>query len=48
VLYGFLYMILLLEDYALITGAVIGFILLTATMFSTLKVNWSGPAETAA
>jgi inner membrane protein len=48
VLYGFLYMILLLEDYALITGAVIGFILLTVAMFSTLKVNWSGPARTAA
>jgi inner membrane protein len=41
-LYGVLYMILQLEDYALLAGAVLGFILLTVTMFSTLRVEWSG------
>ena len=44
VLYGFLYMILQLEDYALIAGAILGFILLATIMFSTLKANWSGAA----
>lgn len=47
VLYGFLYMVLLLEDYALITGAILGFVLLTVVMFSTLRVNWTGPARAA-
>ena len=42
VLYGFLYMILQLEDYALIAGAILGFVLLATIMFSTLKANWSG------
>ena len=42
ILYGLLYMILQLEDYALLAGAIAGFVLLTATMFATLRVNWSG------
>jgi inner membrane protein len=42
VIYGFLYMILRLEDYALLAGAILGFVMLTATMFLTLKVDWSG------
>ncbi len=42
VLFGLLYMILQLEDYALLAGSVAGFILLTASMFATLRVNWSG------
>jgi inner membrane protein len=41
-LYGLLYMILQLEDYALLAGSVAAFVLLTATMFATLRVNWSG------
>jgi inner membrane protein len=41
-LYGLLYLILQLEDYALIAGAVAGFLLLAAVMFGTLRVNWSG------
>jgi inner membrane protein len=41
-LYGLLYMILRLEDYALLTGAIAGFLLLTATMFATLRIDWSG------
>lgn len=41
-LYGFLYLILQLEDYALLAGALLGFAALTAVMFATLKVDWSG------
>jgi len=42
VIYGFLYMILQLEDYALLVGSLGGFVLLTALMFLTLRVDWSG------
>ena len=41
-LYGLLYMILQLEDYALLAGSIAAFVLVTATMFATLRVNWSG------
>lgn len=41
-LFGLLYMILQLEDYALLAGSIAAFTLLTATMFATLRVNWSG------
>ena len=41
-LYGLLYMILQLEDYALLAGAIAGFLMLAAVMFGTLRVNWSG------
>ena len=41
-LYGFLYLVLQLEDYALLAGALLGFAALTAVMFATLKVDWSG------
>ena len=41
-LYGFLYLILQLEDYALLAGAGLGFVALTAVMFATLKIDWSG------
>lgn len=41
-IYGFLYLILRLEDYALLAGAMLGFAALTAVMFATLKVDWSG------
>lgn len=44
VLYGFLYLILRLEDHALLAGAVLGFAALTAVMFATLRVDWSGLA----
>ena len=43
-IYGLLYMILRLEDYALLTGAVLGFAALTAVMFMTLRVDWSQAA----
>lgn len=41
-LYALLYLILRLEDYALLAGAIGGFLALTAVMFATLKVDWSG------
>ncbi len=41
-LYGLLYLILRLEDYALLAGAIVGFLLLTTAMFVTLNINWSG------
>lgn len=40
VLYGLLYMVLQLEETALLAGAVAGFLLLTVLMFSTRKVEW--------
>lgn len=49
ILYGLLYLILRLEDYALLAGTLAGFVMLTVTMFATLRVDWSGggPAEPA-
>lgn len=47
-LYGFLYLILRLEDYALLAGAILGFAALTAVMFATLRVDWSGRGGTSA
>lgn len=44
ILYGLLYLILRLEDYALLAGAVASFVMLTLVMFATLRVNWSGEA----
>ena len=44
ILYGLLYLILRLEDYALLAGAIGGFVMLTVTMFVTLRINWSGEA----
>jgi len=41
-LYGLLYLLLRLEDYALLAGSLAGFVLLTAGMFGTLRVDWSG------
>lgn len=47
ILYGLLYLILRLEDYALLAGALMGFVMLTVTMFATLKVDWSGSGQPA-
>jgi inner membrane protein len=44
-LFGLLYFILQLEDYALLAGSLLGFAALTATMFATLRVDWSGGSE---
>ncbi|MEJ2124466.1 MAG: cell envelope integrity protein CreD [Alphaproteobacteria bacterium] len=41
VLYTLLYLILRLQDYALLAGAIAGFVMLTVTMFATLRINWS-------
>jgi len=46
-LYGLLYMILQLEDYALLAGAIAGFLMLAVVMFSTINVDWSGKMRTA-
>jgi inner membrane protein len=48
VLYGLLYLILVLEDYALLAGALAAFAMLTAAMFLTLRIDWSGGGATAA
>jgi len=40
--YVILYLILQLEDYALLAGAVLGFLALAIVMFVTLRVDWSG------
>lgn len=40
--YLVLYFILQLEDYALLAGALVGFAALTAVMFATLRIDWSG------
>jgi inner membrane protein len=48
VLYGLLYLILSLEDYALLAGAILGFAALTTVMFATLRVDWSGGARESA
>jgi inner membrane protein len=45
-IYGVLYLILQLEDYALLAGAIIGFLALTAVMFATLRVDWAGRSPT--
>ncbi|MEQ1697939.1 MAG: cell envelope integrity protein CreD [Hyphomicrobiaceae bacterium] len=42
VTYLLLYVILQLEDYALLAGALLGFAALTIVMFATLRIDWSG------
>ena len=39
-LYGFLYLLLRLEDYALLAGAMGLFLVLSAVMFLTRRMNW--------
>lgn len=48
VTYLLLYLILQLEDYALLAGALLGFVALTAVMFATLRIDWSGRGAMAA
>jgi inner membrane protein len=47
-LYGMLYMLLGAEDYALLMGAILIFVLLGAVMVLTRNVNWFGLAKTPA
>jgi len=42
VTFGLLYAILRLEDLALLSGAVAGFVIVTVILFATRKVDWSG------
>ena len=51
-LYGYLYLLLRLEDYALLAGSVGLFVMLALLMFLTRRVNWyelklgeAGPAR---
>lgn len=46
-LFGLLYAILQLEDVALLAGAAVGFIGLSAALFATRRVDWSGTAPPA-
>lgn len=38
--YGFMYVILQLQDYSLLIGSIALFIILAAIMFFTRKINW--------
>ena len=42
IIYGVLYLILQAQDYALLAGALLSFVVLTLAMFATLRVDWSG------
>jgi inner membrane protein len=42
VLYGYLYALLQIEDYALLLGSVILFVILATVMFVTRNVDWYG------
>jgi inner membrane protein len=41
-LYGYLYLLLMNEDYALLSGSVGLFLILAAIMYATRRVNWHG------
>lgn len=40
--FGLLYAILRLEDFALLAGSIVGFVVLSGLLFATRKVDWSG------
>jgi inner membrane protein len=44
-LYGYLYVLLNLEDYALLMGAIGLFVVLTLVMILTRKINWTQTSE---
>ncbi|HTO30196.1 MAG TPA: cell envelope integrity protein CreD [Pararhizobium sp.] len=44
--YAIMYLILREDEYALLAGALISFVTIAATMFSTRKVDWSGMSKT--
>ncbi len=44
-IYGLLYLLLRLEDYALLVGAVMSFALLAIIMFATRSIDWSGASS---
>ncbi len=43
--YAIMYLILREDEYALLAGALISFVTIAATMFSTRKVDWSGMSK---
>ena len=43
VLYAYLYIVLQLEDYALLMGSVGLFVILAAVMYLTRRINWYAP-----
>lgn len=45
ILYGYLYIILQLQDYALLMGTIILFVALALLMFLTRKIDWFGTLE---
>lgn len=45
-LYGCLYVLLRLEDYALLTGSLLLFLILAAVMYLTRNVDWGAPGKT--
>lgn len=46
-IYGLIYLLLRLEDYALLVGSIGAFVLLAVVMFATRGINWSGDEPTA-
>ena len=40
ILYGYLYIVLQLQDYALLMGSLVLFIALALTMYLTRKIDW--------
>ncbi|MBL7998301.1 MAG: cell envelope integrity protein CreD [Candidatus Kapabacteria bacterium] len=46
-LYAFMFVIVQLEDYALLTGSIGLFIILAVVMYYTRNINWSGDMESA-
>lgn len=43
-IYGLLYLLLRLEDYALLVGSIAAFVLIATVMFTTRRVDWSSGA----
>ena len=41
-IYGLLYLLLRVEDYALLIGSLAGFAMLSGVMYMTRNVDWSG------
>jgi len=46
-LYGFIFVLISLEDTALLVGSIGLFVILALTMYGSKKVNWYGNAENA-
>jgi inner membrane protein len=42
VLYGAMYVLMTLEDFALLAGSLVAFAVIAATMFATRRIDWYG------